>query len=200
MSFRPFDSILEPTIVPYYERFYPPAILIKHHIWYHDNADFFISLQGILYGLHRQYFEESTLFQEIIRHGEDEHIGLIPILPIPFDTLKPKIFDVFVALLYHDSTLLERLTFEDWIDVKRLSIDWYFPRQTHITVQRLLEIRQKAFSSCQRSWQSSSLVQRVYTEYRRRQQPRIIVVEDSYDQESSESEQETISCVEDDSI
>ena len=45
-------SILEPAITPTFEQYYPPPILTKHPIWYSLNADFFILLQGILYGLH----------------------------------------------------------------------------------------------------------------------------------------------------
>ena len=32
---------------------YPPPILVNHHTWFLPDADFFISIQGILYGLHQ---------------------------------------------------------------------------------------------------------------------------------------------------
>ena len=47
-------SILEPAISPTFEQFYPPPILTKHPVWYSLDADFFIALQGTLYGLHQE--------------------------------------------------------------------------------------------------------------------------------------------------
>jgi hypothetical protein len=93
-------SILEPIIYPFANKFYPLAILVKHHVWFLPAADLFISLNGILYGIHRSYFDQSPLFQEIIHYGEADGIGTDPHYPIPFDTLKKEVFDDFLYLLY----------------------------------------------------------------------------------------------------
>jgi hypothetical protein len=76
-------SILEPVIYPFADKFYPPAILIKHHVWFLPAADLFISLNGILYGVHQSYFNQSPLFQEVIHYGRANGIGTDPYYPIP---------------------------------------------------------------------------------------------------------------------
>jgi hypothetical protein len=91
--FLPPTSILEPIIYPFADKFYPPAILVKHHVWFLPAADLFISLNRILYGIHQSCFDQSPLFQEIIHYGEADGIGTDPHYPIPFDTLKKEIFD-----------------------------------------------------------------------------------------------------------
>ena len=130
-------SILKPAITPTFKQFYPPPILTKHPVWYSLNANFFIALQGTLYGLHWQYFQSSILFQEIITHGEKHSIRLLPQHPIPFDILKGDLFNHFLMLLYHGSFKLNHLNRDDWIDLKRLCIDWYFPGQTAINLKVL---------------------------------------------------------------
>jgi hypothetical protein len=88
--FLPPTSILDPIIYPFADKFYPLAILIKHHVWFLPTADLFISLDGILYGVHQSYFNQSPLFQEIIRYGEADGVGTNSYHPIPFNTLKRK--------------------------------------------------------------------------------------------------------------
>ena len=111
-------SILEPAIAPTFEQFYPPPILTKHPVWYSLNADFFIALRGALYGLHRQYLQNSILFQEIIAYGGKNLIGLLPQHPIPFNTLRSNLFDHFLILLYHGFFKLDHLTRDDWINLE----------------------------------------------------------------------------------
>jgi hypothetical protein len=76
-------------------------------------ADLFISLNGILYGVHQSYFDQSLLFQEIIHYGEADGIGTDPHYPIPFDTLKKEIFDDLLHLLYFSVKRLEQLSWEN---------------------------------------------------------------------------------------
>jgi hypothetical protein len=116
-------SILEPIIYLFANKFYPPAILVKHHVWFLPAADLFISLDGILYSVHQSYFNQSPLFQEIIYYGEADGIGTNPYYPIPFDTLKKEIFDNFLHLLYSGVERLEQLPWENWINIKWLSMD-----------------------------------------------------------------------------
>ena len=122
-EFIPPTSILEPAITPTFEQYYPPLILTKHPMWYSLNANFFISIWGILYGLHWQYFQNSPLFQEIVAHGEKQLVGLLPQHPIPFNILKNNLFDHFLILLYHGSFKLNHLARDNWIDLKQLCVD-----------------------------------------------------------------------------
>ena len=41
---------------------YPPILLVQHHDWYFYDADFFIIICGIIFGLHRRHFEQLTYF------------------------------------------------------------------------------------------------------------------------------------------
>jgi hypothetical protein len=111
--FLPPTLILEPIIYPFADKFYPSAILVKHHTWFLPMADLFISLNGILYGLHQSYFEQSPLFQEILQYGENKEIGINPQYPIRFNTLKKEIFNDFIHLLYFGTEQLENLNRKD---------------------------------------------------------------------------------------
>ena len=142
-EFIPLTSILEPAITPTFEQYYPPPVLAKHPIWYSLVANFFISIQGVLYGLHWRHFQSSPLFQEIIPHGEKQLIRLLPRHPIPFDILKNDLFDHFLVLLYHGFFQLNHLTKEDWINLKRLCVDWYFPGQTAIIIRKFYNLRHR---------------------------------------------------------
>jgi hypothetical protein len=133
--FLPPTSILKPIIYFFADKFYPLAILIKHHVWFLPAADLFISLNGILYGIHQSYFNQSPLFQEIINYGEANGIGTNPHYPIPFDTLKKEIFDNF---LYFSIKRLEQLSWENWINIKRLSMDWHFFHVTALIIRQFI--------------------------------------------------------------
>ena len=134
-------SILELAITPTFDNFYPPPILTKHSIWYSINTNLFISLCGISYGLHWQHFQNSILFQEIITHGETHLIGLLAHHLIPFNILKHNLFNNFLIFLYHGTIKLSHLTRDDWIDLKWLCVDWYFPSQTAIIIWKFCELR-----------------------------------------------------------
>jgi hypothetical protein len=136
--FLPPTSILEPIIYPFADKFYPPAILVKHHVLFLPTADLFISLNGILYGVHQSYFDQSPLFQEIIHYGEADRIGTNPYYPIPFDTLKKEIFDDFLHLLYFSVEQLEQLSRKNWINIKQLSMDWHFPHITALIIRQFV--------------------------------------------------------------
>ena len=139
-EFLPPTSILEPAITPTFEQYYLPPVLSKHPIWYSLDADFFILIWGVLYGLHWQHFQNSPLFQEIVAHGEKQLVRILPWHPIPFDILKNNLFDHFLVLLYQGSFQLNHLTRDDWINLKRLCIDWYFPGQTAIIIQKFCNL------------------------------------------------------------
>jgi hypothetical protein len=144
-EFLPFPSTVNSVITPSFDNFYLPPILTKHHTWYLSDADLFISIHRILYEIHQQV-ENSLLFQEILRFRQDHRIGVIPVHPIPFDDLKREIFNKFLVLLYYGTIPLNHLSRNDWVDVKRLCIDWYLPHQTAMIIQRLCEIRLLLYS------------------------------------------------------
>jgi hypothetical protein len=70
---------------------YPPPILSKRLQWYLPNANRFISIRGILYGLHRDMFPFGSYFLNIpppeIQEGELIPRGFIPTLPLPLDDI-----------------------------------------------------------------------------------------------------------------
>jgi hypothetical protein len=140
-EFLPQPSIVHSSITPFFNNFYPPPILTKHHTWYLHDADLFISIRGTLYGIHRQQLEDSILFQEVLQYGQNHLIGVILIHPIPFDDLKKEIFDHLLILSYCGTMTLNHLAKNDLVNVKRLCIDWYLPHQTSMIIRRLCEIR-----------------------------------------------------------
>jgi hypothetical protein len=127
IMFLPPTSSLNPVVGPSTNKPYPPAILVKHSTWFLKNADLFICHDHVLYGLHQSLFNQSPLFREILLHGESNEIGTNPYHPIPFDTLTKEIFDNFLYLLYFGAEHLEHLTPAEWLNLKRLCMDWYFP-------------------------------------------------------------------------
>ena len=186
-------SILEPAITPTFEQYYPPPVLSKHPVWYSLDANFFISIQGVLYGLHWRHFQNSALFQEIIAHGEKQLVGLLPRHPIPFDILKNDLFNHFLILLYRGSYQLNHLTRDDWIDLKRLCVDWYFPGQTAIIIRKFCNIWHRWLPPVQRllvlSVPAQQIIRWLNWEEERQQKIHLIQIEE-LDKEN---------CVEDDS-
>ena len=186
-------SVLKPAITPTFEQFYPPPILTKHPVWYLLDTDFFITLRGTLYGLHWQHFQNSVLFQEIVAHGEKHLIKLLPQHPIPFDILKSNLFDHFLILLYHGLFKLNHLNRDDWINLKQLCIDWYFPGQTAIIIQKFCDLWHQQLLPLQRllvlSIPSQQIIWQLNWEEEWQQKVHLVQIE--------ESEEE--SCVEDDS-
>ena len=186
-EFIPPTSILELAITPTFEQYYPPPILTKHPVWYSLNADFFISIWGILYGLHWQYFQNSPLFQEIVAHGEKQLVRLLPQHPIPFEILKNNLFDHFLVLLYHGSFKLNHLTRDNWIDLKQLCVDWYFPGQTAIIIQKFCDLQHCQFPPTQQllvmSIPTQQIIRRLNWEEEQWQKVCLVQIEES-DKES----------------
>jgi hypothetical protein len=136
--FLPPTSIFDPTIYPFTDKPYPPPILVKHPTWFFPDADLFISLDRVLYGVHQFYFDQSLFFQEIVHYGEADEIGVTPLCPIPFDTLKKDILNNFLYLLYFGNKRLGHLHQEDWINVKHLSMDWHFPHLIALIIRQFI--------------------------------------------------------------
>jgi hypothetical protein len=141
--FLPPTSHFNPITYPSTDKFYPLAILVKHHTWFLHNADLFICCDHILYGVHQSHFDQSPLFREIILYGRTNKIGINPYYFIPFDTLTKEVFNNLLHILYFGTEHLGHLTPEDWLNIKRLSTDWHFPRVTATIVQTLVTFRRR---------------------------------------------------------
>jgi hypothetical protein len=93
-EFLPQHSTVKSSITPFFDDFYPPPILTKHHTWYLHDTDLFISIRNTLYGIHQRQLEESILFREVLQYRQNHLIRTLPIHPIPFDDLKKEVFDL----------------------------------------------------------------------------------------------------------
>jgi hypothetical protein len=128
--FLPPASLFNPITYPSTNKPYPPAILIKNPTWFLKDMDLFICCDHNLYSVHLSNFNQSPLFREIILYGEPNKIGTNPYHPIPFDTRTKEVFHNFLYLLYFGTDHLDHLSPEDWLNIKRLSTDWYFSQIT----------------------------------------------------------------------
>jgi hypothetical protein len=128
------------------------------------------------------------LFQEIIHYGEADGIGTDPHYPIPSDTLKKEIFDDFLHLLYFSVKQLEQLSQENWINIKRLSIDWHFSHVTALIIQQFVILQRRLLPLNLQIMANLLLVYRVMDEQvqqTRRAHGRTILVEESTDEEDT---------------
>jgi hypothetical protein len=187
IMFLPPTFRFNPIIYPSADRPYPPAILVKHHTWFLQDADLFISCDHILYGVHQSHFDQSSLFREIIQYRRTNEIGINPYHPIPFDTLIKEIFNN-LHILYFGTEHLEHLTPEDWLNIKHLSMDWYFPRVSATIIQTLVTFQRRLILPPFQMMENSLPVYRVFDEQEqlsRRICGRIIIVEESSDEEDT---------------
>ena len=119
---------------------YPPPMLVKHPILYWDDANLFISVRGMLYGLHQQFFiPHSTFFITILNRIDPCRTaprGTLPSLPIPFDKLSYLRFEEFITLLYN----LNRFYGDEdrWKRIHQLATYWNF---RHIQDKALFELQ-----------------------------------------------------------
>src|ERR1700678_1253055 len=82
------------SLIPHYH--------VEHPIWYFNDADLFISQRGILFGLHRQNFDNSHFSQQLqhIEPCRTAAIGTISSLPISINSLSISMLITFIQLLY----------------------------------------------------------------------------------------------------
>jgi hypothetical protein len=145
--FLPPTSRFNPVTYPSSDKPYPPAILVKHHTWFLQDTNLFISCNHILYGVHQSHFNQSPLFQEIIHYRGPNGIGVNSYHPISFDTLIKEVFNNFLYLLYFGTKHLEHLTPEDLLNTKHLSTDWQSPQVTATIVRTLVTIQRRLIPS-----------------------------------------------------
>ena len=130
---------------------YPPPILAKHHTWYSADADLFISICGILFGLHRAYFCQSRYFQTIMDIAEPKRP--MPkesqaLYPLPFDDLNQLSFTRFLSFFYQPRNFVG--TKRDWKNIHDYCIDWYLPEHTVIATHKLVEMQYSSFTYAER--------------------------------------------------
>jgi hypothetical protein len=186
--FLPPTSCFNPTIYPSTDKPYPPAILVKHHTWFLQDANLFISCDHILYGVHQSHFDQSPLFREIIQYGRANEIGVNPYHPIPFNTLIKEVFNNLLYILYFGTEHLESLTPEDWLNIKHLSTDWHFPRVTATIVWALVTFWRRLIPPPLQIIANSLPVYQIFDEQEwlsRRIHGHVVIVEESSDEEDT---------------
>ena len=92
---------------------------------------------------------------DTVKPGQPMAQGSIPLYPIPFDDLDPLSFQRFLQFFYHTSKFCG--TKQDWEDIQDISINWYLPQQTAITIQKLVKIRWHSFSPTQKRMLQGSI-------------------------------------------
>jgi hypothetical protein len=113
--------------------------LVKHPMWYFDDADLFFSQRGILFGLHRQKFDNSYFSRRLqyIEPCRTAAMGTLPSLPIPIDTLSISTFIAFIRWLYQPSNFKTNIV--RWNHIKDLAMTWGF---VDITLLAMVEIQE----------------------------------------------------------
>jgi hypothetical protein len=130
-SFTIFIQELYPTP-------YSPLILIKHPSWFLDNADLFLSHNGILFGLHHDMFL-SSYFATILQTIEPGHTaarGTIPDSPIPCNDISQTTLLSFILLRYYPRSFTT--TRDNWLAIRSLALKWGF---TQVIVRSLHELK-----------------------------------------------------------
>ena len=130
---------------------YPPLILTKHHTWYSIDANLFISIHGILFGLHHTYFSQSCYFQSIMDITEHEWPvpeGSQALYPIPFNDLNQLSSTHFLLFFYCPNNFAG--TIWDWENIQDYCIDWYLPEHTAIMTCKLIKIWYSSFTHTKR--------------------------------------------------
>ena len=106
------------------DRYYPPCT--PHAVWWLENANIFLSVQGIVYGLRRIHFIQSPFFQQLLSITKLNILfGTMSSLPIPFDNIQPSTFGEMIYLL-HLSEIF-KMTKENWLQLLQTAKDWEMP-------------------------------------------------------------------------
>src|SRR5271163_2315382 len=83
---------------------YPPPIVVQHPMWYFYNTDFFLIHCGLILGLHRRIFDQSTRFHHLLAQNESGHgtpAGTTCWLPIIVDHVPLETLMGFLTLAYY---------------------------------------------------------------------------------------------------
>jgi hypothetical protein len=188
---RPRSPKIVYSNLPTLDDYIPP--LARHAVWWLENADIFLSIKGIVYGLRRIHFTQSSLF----RHLLDDLVplnDLVPPLgdlqnPIPFDKIHPPSFYEIVYLL-HISEMFETNS-QGWLRIFQIAKDWEMP---HVARRATRELDKSYFQNHPihlRRWDVTTYrrVQERQRQLRREwvinHPDNIVVVEESDDEQST---------------
>ena len=133
---------------------YPPPILAKHHTLYSVDPNLFITICGILFGLHHAYFSQSHYFQTIMDIEDIEEPewpiskGSQALYPLPFDDLNQLSFTWFLSFFYQPRNFVS--TKRDWKNIYDYCIDWYLPEHMAIATCKLIDIQHSSFTYAER--------------------------------------------------
>ena len=131
---------------------YPLPIIVKHPIWYFEDADFFISIREIVFGLHRKQFERSSYFRSLFVQNDPTHPesrGNQCSRPLPFNELPESLLLAFLSLLYKPEYFSASIN--EWKDLRQLSIYWYFGHEAALAIQHLITLQERLFPINQRN-------------------------------------------------
>jgi hypothetical protein len=117
---------------------YPSPTLVKHPIWFLNNADLFLSHNEILFGLHQDMFQSphfSTILQTI-EPGQTIAQGTTSTFPIPSNHISQTTLLAFILLRYYPRTFTT--TRDNWLAIRSLALKWGF---TQVKIRSLLELK-----------------------------------------------------------
>jgi hypothetical protein len=176
---------------------YPPPTIAKHPFWNFPDADLFLMIRGVVYGIHRFHFRNSTFFRDILTRNDpaiDTPRGLTIQFPIPFDDLAPSTLFNLLHHLYYPGLFTG--TEQEWKELRRLSLDWELPHVAGIAMIKILEMREKELPPTMRRLLERVNVLRVYRliERERQQSSRIheIQIEDDDEEDWDSSSDESV--------
>ena len=188
----------QPEIVysnlPTMDQYYPPSA--PHAIWWLENADIFLSVRGIVYGLRRIHFIQSSLFRQLLSITRlNISYGTTTSLPIPFDNIRPSAFGEIIYLLHLSEVF--KTTKESWLQILQIAKDWEMP---HVVRRATTEMDRMYFQTHPihlRRWDVSLYRQVQERERRLRHQwiaqhLDLISVETSDEEQDSSDDEETI--------
>ena len=129
---------------------YPPLTLVKHPWWFLDNADLFLSHNGILFGLHQDMFLSSyfSTILQTIEPGRTAAQGTIPAFPIPCNDISQTTLLSFILLWYYLRTFTT--TRDNWLALKSLVLKWGFTQVIVRSLHELKHLDRQCFPSQQR--------------------------------------------------
>src|SRR5882757_2065414 len=148
---------------------YPPPIFVKHHAWYFFDADFFIIIKGVIFGLHRTFFNSSPFFLDILAMDDPDcgpPLGTMFHFPIPFDELSPAQFTTFLFYLYYPDNFCG--TDSDLRDIRQMGLNWKLPRIAAAALVEIMERRKQLLPLVARQMLDLLPAYRWRNEYERR--------------------------------
>jgi hypothetical protein len=191
---RPRSPKITYSNLPTLDDYIPP--LARHVVWWLEDADIFLSIKGIVYGLRRIHFTQSPLFRHLLNN-------LIPTFgtdsknPIPFDKIHAPSFYEIIYLL-HISEMFNTDS-QGWLRIFQIAKDWEMP---HVARRATRELDKSYFQNHPihlRRW-DITIYRQVQERQRQLRQEWIVnhsdyitVVEESDDEgESTDTEEEII--------